>query len=34
LQDEALTAWVGKEKNMAAAQKAFLERAKKVSEAT
>lgn len=33
LQDEALTAWAGKEENIAAAQKAFLERAKKVSEA-
>lgn len=31
LQDEALTTWVGKEENVAAAQKAFLERAKRVS---
>lgn len=33
LQDEALTSWAGKEENMEAAQKVFLERAKKVSEA-
>ncbi|MBI2599627.1 fructose-bisphosphate aldolase class I [Candidatus Daviesbacteria bacterium] len=33
LQHEALTTWVGKEENVQAAQKAFLERAKKVSEA-
>lgn len=33
LQDEALNTWVGKQENMEAAQKAFLERAKKVSEA-
>src|SRR3989344_1792110 len=33
LQDEALQAWAGKEENVEAAQKAFLERAKKVSEA-
>lgn len=32
LQDEALKAWAGKEENIEAAQKAFLERAKKVSE--
>ena len=31
LQDEALTTWAGKEENTAAAQKAFFERAKKVS---
>lgn len=31
LQDEALTAWAGKEENIAAAQKAFLERSRKVS---
>lgn len=33
LQDEALTTWAGKEENIAAAQKAFLERANKVSDA-
>lgn len=33
LQDEALTIWAGKEENIEAAQKAFLQRAKKVSEA-
>lgn len=33
LQDEALKTWAGKDENMAAAQKSFLERAKKVSEA-
>ncbi|MBI2196049.1 fructose-bisphosphate aldolase class I [Candidatus Daviesbacteria bacterium] len=33
LQDEALTVWVGKEENVQAAQKSFLERAQKVSEA-
>lgn len=33
LQDEALTAWAGKEENVAVAQKAFFERAKKVSAA-
>ena len=33
LQDEALKAWVGKEENIPVAQQAFLERAKKVSEA-
>lgn len=33
LQDEALTLWAGKEENISAAQKAFLERAQKVSEA-
>ncbi len=33
LQDEALKAWAGKEENIAAAQKAFLERSKKVSQA-
>lgn len=32
LQDEALTAWAGKEENTQAAQKAFYERAKKVSQ--
>ena len=31
LQDEALTAWAGKEENVQAAQKAFLDRSKKVS---
>ena len=31
LQDEALKAWAGKSENVPAAQKAFLERAKKVS---
>lgn len=31
LQDEALTTWAGKDENVAAAQKAFLERSKKVS---
>lgn len=31
LQDEALTTWAGKEENIEAAQKAFLERSKKVS---
>ena len=31
LQDEALTAWAGKDENVDAAQKAFLERSKKVS---
>ena len=31
LQDEALMTWAGKEENIPAAQKAFLERAKKVS---
>lgn len=31
LQDEALKTWAGKEENMAAGQKAFLDRAKKVS---
>lgn len=31
LQDEALNSWSGKEENIAAAQKAFLERAQKVS---
>ncbi|OGE32537.1 fructose-bisphosphate aldolase [Candidatus Daviesbacteria bacterium RIFCSPHIGHO2_02_FULL_36_13] len=31
LQDEALTVWSGKEENVEAAQKAFIERAKKVS---
>lgn len=31
LQDEALTAWGGKEENMESAQNAFLERSKKVS---
>lgn len=31
LQDEALTAWAGKDENIESAQKAFLERAKKVS---
>ena len=31
LQDEALTTWSGKEENIEAAQKAFLERAQKVS---
>ena len=33
LQNEALTSWAGKEENVSAAQKAFLERAQKVSEA-
>lgn len=33
LQDEALMTWVGKDENVAAAQKAFLERSKKVSDA-
>ncbi len=33
LQDEALIVWAGKEENVKAAQEAFLERAKKVSEA-
>lgn len=33
LQDEALTAWAGKDKNAQAAQKVFLARARKVSEA-
>lgn len=33
LQDEALTAWAGKNENVKEAQKAFLERARKVSEA-
>ncbi len=33
LQDEALKAWAGRKENIAAAQKAFLERAKKVSQA-
>ncbi|MBI2019716.1 fructose-bisphosphate aldolase class I [Candidatus Daviesbacteria bacterium] len=33
LQDEALTAWAGKEENISAAQEAFLQRARKVSEA-
>lgn len=33
LQDEALKIWAGKEENVAAAQKAFLERTKKVSRA-
>lgn len=33
LQDEALTTWVGKEDNVQAAQKAFLQRSKKVSSA-
>lgn len=33
LQDEALTAWAGKEENIEAAQKAFLARSKKVSQA-
>lgn len=33
LQDEALTAWAGKEENVEAAQKAFLERSQKVSSA-
>ncbi len=33
LQDEALKIWVGKSENIPAAQKAFLERAKKVSQA-
>lgn len=33
LQDEALKMWAGKEENVAAAQKAFFERAKKVSAA-
>ncbi|MBI4036199.1 fructose-bisphosphate aldolase class I [Candidatus Daviesbacteria bacterium] len=33
LQDEALKVWAGKQENKEAAQKAFLERAKKVSEA-
>ncbi len=33
LQDEALTTWAGKEESVQAAQKSFLERAQKVSEA-
>lgn len=33
LQDEALTTWAGKEKNIEIAQKAFSERSKKVSQA-
>lgn len=33
LQDEALKTWAGKEENIPAAQKAFLERCKKVSQA-
>ncbi len=33
LQDEALSLWFGKDENVEAAQKAFLERAKKVSDA-
>lgn len=33
LQDEALTIWAGKEENIEVAQKAFLDRAKRVSEA-
>lgn len=33
LQDEALTAWAGKEENIKAAQRAFLDRAQKVSKA-
>lgn len=33
LQNEALTTWVGKEENVAAAQKAFYERCKKVADA-
>ena len=33
LQEEALTSWAGKEENIEAAQKAFLERSKKVSSA-
>jgi len=33
LQEEALSSWAGKEENVQAAQKAFLERAKKVSAA-
>lgn len=33
LQDEALSAWAGKDENVEAAQKTFLERIKKVSEA-
>ena len=33
LQDEPLTIWAGKDENVEAAQKAFLERAKKVSDA-
>lgn len=33
LQDEALKTWAGKEENVPAAQKAFLERCKKVSQA-
>ena len=33
LQDEALTAWGGKNENVKVAQKAFLERVKKVSQA-
>lgn len=33
LQEEALKTWAGKEENMESAQKAFLERCKKVSEA-
>lgn len=33
LQDEALKAWAGKQENIEVAQKAFLERSKKVSEA-
>lgn len=33
LQDEALNSWAGKEENIESAQKVFLERAKKVSEA-
>jgi len=33
LQDEALQVWAGKEENIQAAQKAFFERAKKISEA-
>jgi len=33
LQDEALMAWAGKNENVENAQKAFIERVKKVSEA-
>lgn len=33
LQDEALTAWAGKDENIQAAQQAFLQRSKKVSQA-
>ncbi len=33
LQDEALKTWAGKEENIPAAQKVFLERCQKVSEA-